>query len=366
VQKGDGQAGAALTALANIQNDGAVLIANMNDIFDESLFEAFNKFLKSNTGTNALVGFYTEKYFPGGYLVLEDNYVKEVVEKPGEGKEPSEYVRLVFDYFNSAANLRQVLKATKSVKDDVYEVALSNMMKEGMKFEMIKHTGIWKTIKYPWHVLNVMEYFLSTIKGQKISKSANIAKSAKIIGNVIIEEGAKVFENAIVRGPAYVGRNTIVANNALVRDSMIGDDCVVGFATEIARSYISDSCWFHTNYVGDSILSRNVSMGSGAVTANLRLDEQDIYVNVKGEKVNTGLQKLGNIVGENVRIGINCSLSPGVKIGAHSMVGSNVLVTEDVENGKFMYVKQQNVVKDNKFDITRTSRDAIKKQLNTK
>ncbi len=361
-QIGEGQAGAVTTALGNLEGPGSLLIVNMNDIFDDGLFEKFQQFVENNN-SNALVGFKVDKYFPGGYLVLEGDNVVKVIEKPGEGNEPSDYVRIVFDYFVDSEKLRQTIEGVSSDRDDVYEVALSTMMASNQSFAMIEYDGVWNTIKYPWHVLDMMNYFLGTIDKPSISPNAQIASSATISGNVIIEEGVKVFGNAVVKGPAYIGKNTIIANNALVRDSIIGDNCVVGFATEIARSYISDSCWFHTNYVGDSILGSNISMGSGAVTANLRLDEQEISVYVKGEKINTGKTKLGNIVGNNVRIGINVSLSPGIKIGSGSMIGSNVLLTKDVENNKFVYVEQELEIKDNRFDITETSRDEIKRKI---
>lgn len=363
VQVGNGQAGAVNTALSEIDDGEGILIANMNDIFADSIFEKFKAELLSNPDQQILVGYYSEKYFPGGYFTLQDDKVIGIVEKPGEGNEPSKIVNLVFDYFPQAGKLKKYLNEADSEKDDVYETALDNMMKAGEIFHYVEHKGMWLTIKYPWHVLAMMQYYLGNIGGQEISPNTTIAESAKIIGNVVIEDGVKIFDNAVIKGPVYIGRNSIVANNALVRDSHIGNDCVVGYSTEIARSYISDRCWFHTNYVGDSVFGQNVSLGSGAVTANLRLDEQSVLMNVKGEKVNTGLNKLGNIIGNNVRIGVNSSLSPGIKIGSKVFIGSNVLVHEDIEEGKYVYAKQELIIKDNTFDITKVNREEIKRNL---
>ena len=296
IQKGEGMAGAANTALEKIGDDESVLIVNMNDIFDDGIFEKLKAHLGTNPSENLFVGFYSEKYFPGGYFTLDGDRVVGIVEKPGEGNEPSKIVNMVFDYFPNAAVLKKYMAEAASDRDDVYEVAVDKMMKDGIVFKYAEHKGIWRTIKYPWHVLSMMEYYLSVIGGQEISSKAEIAKSAKIIGHVVIEEGVKIFDNAVIKGPVYIGKNSIIANNALVRDSMVGDNCVIGFSTEIARSYISESCWFHTNYIGDSVLGKNVSLGSGAVTANLRLDEQEVKVNVKGERVGTGLIKFGNVM----------------------------------------------------------------------
>jgi len=67
-----------------------------------------------------------------------------------------------------------------------------------------------------------------------------------------------VLENAVIRGPVYIGANSIIGNNALVRDhSHIGSNSVIGYSTEVKHSYIGDNCWFHSNYIGDSIVDNN-------------------------------------------------------------------------------------------------------------
>ncbi|MBW7953423.1 hypothetical protein H3C67_01415, partial [Candidatus Dojkabacteria bacterium] len=277
--------------------------------------------------------------------------------------EPSKYVRLVFDYFHSVAELKSALEKASSSKDDVYETALADMMKAGNKFFMLNYSGVWKTIKYHWHVLDVMEYYLSTITTPSISSSATIAKTAVIKGNVIIEDNVKVFDGAVINGPAYIGKNCIIANNALVRSSIIGNDCVVGFASEVARSYLRDNVWLHMNYIGDSVIESNVSFGSTSLTANFRLDEQNVKVLVKGEKVDSQKNKVGAIIGSNVRIGTGVNIMPGITIGSNSFVSSGILLERDVAAGSFVKLKQELVVKENNFDISKTNRDEIKSKI---
>ncbi|WKZ28241.1 MAG: sugar phosphate nucleotidyltransferase [Candidatus Dojkabacteria bacterium] len=366
VQKGDGQAGAVSTAIEHLSSSEDVLIINMNDVSEEILLKSFLEKLESlrSNKTNLLTGYYTDTYFPGGYLVLNDEgNVIEVKEKPGAGNEPSKYVRLVFDYFHSVAELKSALEKASSSKDDVYETALADMMKAGNKFFMLNYSGVWKTIKYHWHVLDVMEYYLSTITAPSISSSATIAKTAVIKGNVIIEDNVKVFDGAVINGPAYIGNNCIIANNALVRSSIIGNDCVVGFASEVARSYLRDNVWLHMNYIGDSVIESNVSFGSTSLTANFRLDEQNVKVLVKGEKVDSQKNKVGAIIGSNVRIGTGVNIMPGITIGSNSFVSSGILLERDVAAGSFVKLKQELVVKENNFDISKTNRDEIKSKI---
>jgi len=235
-QKGTGMSGAVLTALESLNPDDELLILNANDYYEDSLIDDFIKMRVELLDKNevALTGFVTDRYFPGGYLVVKDNFITDIIEKPGAGNEPSNYVNIVFDYFPKAKILKEFLENAKSEKDDVFEVALSNMMKSDQKFLLLPYNGIWKTIKYPWQVLDVMDFYLTDIKGQNISPKAEISPNAHIKGDVIIEEGVKIFDGAVVSGPVYIGKNTIVANGALVRQSMIGENCVIGFDTEVA------------------------------------------------------------------------------------------------------------------------------------
>ena len=93
VQQGVGQSGAVSTALEQFNEAEDVLIANMNDYFDDSLLKNFQTQLPDlrKNKDAMLTGYKVEAYFPGGYLVLDGNHVVEIQEKPGAGKEPSNY-----------------------------------------------------------------------------------------------------------------------------------------------------------------------------------------------------------------------------------------------------------------------------------
>lgn len=367
-QVGDGQAGAVETALGIIGTDysGGVLVINANDVYEEALVSEFSAraYELAVKGHNLLTGYQVDDYFPGGYLELDSNgFVNNVIEKPGAGNEPSDVVKLVVDFFASAGELRDALKGAQSSSDDVYEVALASMMNSGKKFELLRYKGEWKTIKYPWHVLGVMDFYLNQIEEQEIHSSVKIPDSATIGGNVVIESGVKIFPGAVISGPAYIGPGAVIGNNALVRESIIGGGSVVGMNSEVARSYLGKNIWLHMNYLGDSILERNIALGSGAVTANFRLDEAEINVMVKGDKVPTNLTKLGAIIGADVRIGVGAKLMPGVKIGSNSVVGPGVIASEDIADSKFVKLAQQLNISDNKVDISKFDRSKIKQKL---
>ncbi len=103
-----------------------------------------------------------------------------------------------------------------------------------------------------------------------------------------------MFEGACIKGPCYIGENSVVGGNSLVRDfSSLGSNCVVGFSTEIKHSLIGDNCWFHMNYIGDSIISNNCLFGAGTITANFRFDENNVKVRIGEQTDRFGHKQAG-------------------------------------------------------------------------
>src|SRR3989344_656613 len=348
-----GMADAILSAKDLIE--GEVLIVNAEDILDPKVFQA----VLGVSGEVVLTGRKTEKYFPGGYLKLEGERVVGIVEKPGEGNEPSDLVKLVVDYFKNGKKLVEYLERTQTEKDDAYETALDQMIKDGLKVKCSKYSGVWIPLKYPWHILDITEHLLSRIE-QKISPEAKVSEETTIEGNVVIGEGTKVFEGAVIKGPAFIGKNCIVGNNSMVRESNLEEGCVTGFNSDITRSYIGANSWFHTNYVGDSIIEGDFGMGSGAVIANLRLDNRTIMAG--DDCVDTGRHKLGLMAGKGVRIGVNASIMPGVRVGAGSLVGPGVALRKDLKENKKVTFKEESF-KIQDYKATQTSYNQFRDKL---
>jgi len=349
-QQGEGQAAAILSARQFI-TDNPLLVLNADDVISSSLI---SRLLEFSGRKNLLTGFHTTEYFPGGYLELVGKQVKRVIEKPGKDKTPSSYVRLVCDYFSRGIDIINYLeKVPHAVKsDDRYERALSAMMVAGEQFEMLSYSDTWLPIKYPWHTLAAMDYFLATITSSQIDASVQVHATATITGLVVLEAGVRVMEYAKLVGPLYIGKNTIIGNHTMVRSSMIGENSVIGFGSDITRSYIGSNTWLHTNYVGDSVLANNVGVGAGAVFANLRFDEKNVNSTVTKERIDTGRSKLGVMIGENSRIGVGVHTMPGIKIGSNCVVGATVLLDHDVPDNTRIFTKQSHTVMKNQEPVS--------------
>ncbi len=72
---------------------------------------------------------------------------------------------------------------------------------------------------------------------------------------------------------------------------------------------------------GDSILGNDVNLGAGTRLANFKIVPGTIAVrHPDGASLDTGLRKLGALLGDGVQIGCNAVTSPGTVIGRESIV----------------------------------------------
>lgn len=353
----------AIRAAAKEISHKPLLVIIADDLTIPSMYERVLASAKADID-GVLPVFHTPAYFPGGYVAFSQNRPVGIVEKPKPGEEPSPYVYFGAQYFANADTLLAALERSNKTTDDQYEQALTDMMKT-QTFAVTAQDEPFVSLKYPWHVLNVLEYLLSHRLVPGKGKHVEIRNNVSIEGAVYIGNNVKIFENTKIVGPVYIGDNTIIGNNNIIRDSYIGKGCVTGFNTDITRSYVGDSCWFHSNYIGDSVLEGNVSMGSGSVLANLRLDEGGITSSIAGVMQSTGRTKLGAMIGKNVRIGVNTSVMPGVKIGSDTMIGAGITIDQDIPDRSFCVGTPSSFqIKENKKVVAgEGNRDAFRAKL---
>ncbi|KKS45568.1 hypothetical protein A2781_01360 [Candidatus Gottesmanbacteria bacterium RIFCSPHIGHO2_01_FULL_42_27] len=331
-----GMAGAILSAAAEIAGK-KILVVGPGDIVEDYLIEEFGQLYKRDPEA-AMVGKHLEEYFPGGYLKEENGIITGIIEKPKPEDRIGNLVNIVMDYWRSSSALLEALNEVEPFGDDRYERAKEILIKKGTVIKLLPYNGYWGFLKYPWHLLSINDYFLAGIK--KNYGKVKISESACLSGEIILEDGVTILENAKIVGPAYIGRNSLIGQNTLIRNSHIGEGAIVGFATEIVRSYVSANCWFHHNFIGDSVIMDNTSLGAGAILANYRLDGGVIKSKVNKQSVSTGKTKLGAVIGRNCRIGVNSSLMPGVKVGSDCFIGSGITLDSDLADGQFASFKK--------------------------
>ena len=144
----------------------------------------------------------------------------------------------------------------------------------------------------------------------------------EIAPSVYAAKSAVISKSATIEGPTIIGKDTEIRPGAFIRGSvLIGDGAVIGNSTELKNAVIFDGAQLpHYNYVGDSIVGYKAHMGAGAIASNFRLDHNQISIKADGERISTGLRKMGVLLGDFAEIGCNSVLCPGSIIGRGCIV----------------------------------------------
>lgn len=171
--------------------------------------------------------------------------------------------------------------------------------------------------KYPWEILPDISAF-TVMLGKQLSGDEFL----EIKDQVWVHKTAKIAETACINGPLIIDKNAEIRHCAYIRGSVVvGANAVVGNSSEVKNSILFNFVQVpHYNYVGDSILGFHSHMGAGAVTSNLKSDHSPVCVHAGNQKFETGLKKMGAVLGDYAEIGCNSVLNPGTVIGKHSTV----------------------------------------------
>ena len=201
----------------------------------------------------------------------------------------------------------------EGLNQEMSELKISSLLQLDETIAKVFFEGL----SYPWEVFETLDEKIIALgktlseevfeyRGENIwvAKSAKVAPTALLNGPLIVDENAEIRHCAFIRGSAVIGKNTVVGNSTEIKSSIL-------------FNYVQTP---HYNYVGNSILSYKSHMGAGSITSNLKSDKSLVSVKVNGEKIETGLKKLGAILGSNVEIGCNSVLNPGTVIGKNSNV----------------------------------------------
>ena len=170
---------------------------------------------------------------------------------------------------------------------------------------------------YPWEVLDEIKPFIL-----KLGETLNPEEYDHPEEGVWIAKDAKVFPSAYIGAPCIIDHGAEVRHCAFIRGSaLVGDHCVVGNSTELKNVILFDNVQVpHYNYVGDSILGYKSHMGAGSITSNVKSDKLLVVVKCGDERIETGLKKIGAMLGDRVEVGCNSVLNPGTVIGRDSNV----------------------------------------------
>jgi len=276
-----------------------------------------------------------------GVVELEDErYVKRVVEKPKREVAPSNLANAGM-YVFSPEIFGKIRETSASARGE-WEItdAISLLPAEKKTVLAVKISGDdWIDIGRPWDLLEANRWALVRMEHRVCGL---VESGSYLVGPVTVAETARVRSGAYVEGPAFIDEESDIGPNCYIRPyTSIGKNVRIGNACEIKNSIVMDKVHIgHLSYVGDSIIGEDCNLGAGTITANYRLDAGTIKMVVKDIVVDSGRAKLGVVLGDGVKAGINALFMPGVKVGSKSWIGPNVVVYRDVPANTVVLLRQ--------------------------
>lgn len=183
------------------------------------------------------------------------------------------------------------------------------------------HPGLFTECSHVWEALGKIKKYLQERTLGKIE--IEVPKEVTLVHPELISigKGTSIEAGAFIQGPCIIGEKCTIRHGAYLRgDVVMGNECLIGHATEIKHSILLNRAYApHFNYIGDSILGNNVNLGAGFVCANYRLDSGEVRVYFHGEKIESGVNKFGIILGDGSHLGCNGVSNPGTLIGKGSV-----------------------------------------------
>jgi len=324
-----GTADAIKTAKAELDGEDIFLVVYGDDYYSE---DALSRIVKkaARAADMMIATAIVENSARFGSLTISHGLVRSIREKHVKG--PGLVNAGI--YLLNKSIFPVVAKARKSLRNE-YELtdSLEEMLRQGQRLGAFRlEEGEWVGISYPWDLLEANRLAMDK---RRPSVAGKVEAGANLRGSVEVERGAVVKSGSYLEGPVFVGEGAVVGPNSYLRPhTALGRNVKVGSSCEVKNSIVMANTTIpHLSYIGDSIIGENCSLGAGTITANLRFDEATVRTVVKGALVDSRRKKLGAILGDGVRTGVNVSLLPGVKVGAGAWVGPGVAVKRDVPSG---------------------------------
>lgn len=180
-----------------------------------------------------------------------------------------------------------------------------------------------------------------------------------ISNNSVVQDGATIYFNSCISGDSVVYSSVVIHNNSTIIDSVIrsnchiyssrienseiGEGCLIGPFANVKNSELADGNCKIGNFVElkDSLLSSSVNICHLSCIQNAEIGKNSVI----GSGVifsSTDEEKI--LIGDNVKIGANCSLIAPLTIADESYVAIGSVINTDIDAGEYAVAraKQQN------------------------
>jgi len=240
-----------------------------------------------------------------------------------------------------------------------YEIEVKNLYKKekiGSIINKIKSVEIkLKTLSYLWELISlnpeqIIKDFrrLAQIKKKDFKKGVEssvkiynpkdvyIAKNSRIDAFVVLDARKGpiyIGENVVIQsptrieGPAYIGAESILVGAKIRGGTSLGPFSRVGGEVENSI-FLGYSNKYHEGFLGHSYVGEWVNLGALTTNSDLKNNYSNIKVFLNGKEIDTGLIKVGSMMGDHVKTGIGTLLNTGINIGFGSNLFGGGMVKE--------------------------------------
>ena len=342
----------AVAQVKNSMRDDPFLILNGDIFVDAEILKELVQEYKKNPSEGYITLFEVDNPENFGVISLNSNgFVERITEKPSSKLKLGNLANAGIYIFNPLI-FKAIEKTEKSIRNE-YEItdSMEILIEEfGVKIKgYIIKDYYWNDIGLPWQLFEANHHILDKLESKNLGI---VEENVTIAGNVYIGKDSIIKSGSYIQGPCYIGNKCLIGPNAFIRPyTSINDNCHIGMS-EIKNSIIfSNSAIPHFNYIGDSIICEDVNLGAGTKISNLRFDSQNVKMNINGSLIDSGLRKLGAIIGPNSQTGINASIMCGKIVGNNSVIGAHTIVNENIPPNTLYYQESdgKNVKKPNPF-----------------
>ncbi|HEY4760319.1 MAG TPA: putative sugar nucleotidyl transferase [Thermoguttaceae bacterium] len=139
-------------------------------------------------------------------------------------------------------------------------------------------------------------------------------------GPILLENDAVVGPYSYLSGPVYIGAKSRVIEHAAIKHGVsIGHTCKIGGEVDatIIEPYTNKQ---HHGFLGHSYLGSWINIGAGTCNSDLKNTYGTVTMEYSGQKIDTGMQFMGCVIGDYVKTAVNTSIFTGKTIGVCSML----------------------------------------------
>ncbi len=275
------------------------IFTNVLDIFSSS-----GKPVAAITHTNRAEDF-------GTVFLNTDLSIKKVVEKPSK-KEIANYV--LSGAFILPKSFFEILSEMEM------DESLNSLVSSSGLLSAIWEQG-WLDPQWPWELFNANKMLMDNWNVANVDTSVQLRGSIQFRGPVVIERNVIIENGTSISGPCFIGKDSYVGNGVLIRPyTSIGPNSVIGFGVELKNCILmGNSRVGRLSFIGDSVVGEKTEFGSGTMTLN-QAQEKSVRVLMPSRIEDTGLDKLGALIGDSCKIGASNTFAPGTILPAESTV----------------------------------------------